>query len=406
MQHKHFTDMRLLALVAGVTLALGAGQTRADTPLSLTVSQTLTYESNVLRDNARKYRDLVSTTGAKIDFNKDYGRQNYRASLLGSLNRYKNTKGYDNDGFNVSLGFSTTLADDWFMSLSHNQVRQLQPFTDQGLTRNKEITDSASSSLYLQYGGAKKISPTFAFTHSKTTYDVFDFQDKSSNYARLGLRYSPSDLLYFEGGVARADTDSPKLGVLRGFVLGDPVKRTDVDISSRWVVTGFSRLNTRLAWTDEKHANDPLRDYKGLTWRATWGFTPAGKVSYSITADRDTNNAGGADNLNFTTRQNKVTTSLAGAANWSITSKISANASVAWKRYQEDLDEANFQGVPTQSRRDKARYLGMGLGLTYAPTRHSSLSCELNVYDRTQSVFSRAYDGESVECTAAIMIDP
>jgi hypothetical protein len=402
----HVTPKRsTLALAVCLAACLPAGHAFADTPLSLTVSETLTYDSNILRDNSNKYRDLVSSTYGEVAFEKAYGRQQYKAVLSASANRYKNSKGFDNDGFNLDLGFTTSLGSEWVVSLSHSQVKEMQAFADQGRERNKEIIDTSSTGAFIQYGAPRRWSPTLSLSQTSYRYDVATSQDRTSKYARLGMRYSLSDLLYVEGGLAKSTSDNPGILVpqLFTYVLGDPVKRTDLDISARWVVTGFSSLDSRLAWTDEKHENDELRNYKGLTGRATWAFTPAGKISYRLTADRDTNNAGGATNILTKSYQNKVTTGLSASAGWQATSKISASASVNFKQYKEEFQ---VQGLSNGGTSGTGQYTGLGLGLSYSPTRYSTLSCNLSTYNRTESVFSRAYDGESVACSAALKIDP
>ncbi|HIV71971.1 MAG TPA: hypothetical protein H9903_13640, partial [Candidatus Aquabacterium excrementipullorum] len=90
----------------------------ADTPLSLTASEDLKYDSNILKDNARKYRDVVSSTGLKVGFNKEYGRQTYSASATAVANKYKNTKDYDNDGYSVQLGMTSSLMSNWYGSIN------------------------------------------------------------------------------------------------------------------------------------------------------------------------------------------------------------------------------------------------------------------------------------------------
>lgn len=402
MKNTHFTGHRTMLAQAVCLVLFGSwlSGARADTPLSLTFSETLNYDSNIRKVDINKQRDFYSETGAKIVFDKDYGRQNYKASILASVSKYKNSKDLDNNGHNINLGFSSTLGQDSYASLSYDSVRQLRSFKEQGLVRAKEITESSAVAAFFQYGSSKKISPNLSFRHSKIEYSLNSFENRTSNYGRLSLRNSPSDLLYFEAGVAKTNTEIPAYP-MGGGVFGDPSRRTDFDVTTQWIVTGYSRLNATLAFSRENHPNDSARDFNGLTGNASWTFTPAGKVSYSLSASRDTSNQGGINlgSGNILT-QNRVTTGITGGAKWQATYKIAVNASASFYNFGLQRSLAGFNVNSDSSSQE------FGLGVSYAPTRYSSLSCNMSRYKRTQSALDLGFDGDSVSCTAAIMIDP
>lgn len=382
----------------------GVGPTWADTPLSLAVSETLTYDSNILRDNQRKRRDLVSATGLQIGFDKSYGRQNYTASVLAQTQRYKNSKEYDNDGYEISLGFSTEIGKDGMLDIKHDRSQSLQDFGAQGRVREKIVIDSNSTSVNGRYGLYGRWSLTGSVDRSDVSYtEPYDFQNKTSQGVRVGLRYNPSDLLYFDGGLKRTVSEYPQYPLFSGLVIGDRVKRLDFDLLSGWTVTGYSKLTAQVSWTQERHETDNLRDFNGITGRFNWNFSPAGKTSYAIAVDRDTNNAGGSSSLlSSSFAQNRLTTGLVFNATWRPTAKISVvgGLNARWfDEEQRDLDGA----APLQSL--KGNYQSLSLKLNYSPTRNWGFSCTLMAYDRTETVFSNAYSGETASCSVSFAID-
>ncbi|HEX5374015.1 MAG TPA: hypothetical protein VFW84_14910 [Aquabacterium sp.] len=404
---KQGSDFRVAVTLLMLSSVMPA---RAETPLSLSVSETLTYDSNILRDNQRKRRDVVSSTGVQIGFDKSYGRQTYTATAAAQVQRYKNSKEYDNDGYDISLGFSTEIGKDGSLQIQHDRSQSLQDFGDQGRVRDKIVIDSNSTTVSGRYGLYGRWSLTGSFDQNDVAYtEPYDYQNKSSRGVRVGLRYNPSDLLYFDGGLKRTVSDYPKYPLFSGLTEGDRVKRLDLDLRSGWTVTGFSNLTAQVSWTQEKHetldarfVDDDRRDFNGLTGRLNWNFSPAGKTSYAVALDRDTNNAGGSSGLFSSYAQNRLTTGLVLNATWRPTAKISVvgGFNVRWfEEEQRDLDGA----APTQSL--KGNYQSLSLKLNYSPTRNLGFTCSLMAYDRTETVFANAYSGETASCSASFSID-
>lgn len=417
---RHSSKRQALVWSASALAAvLAPAPVQADTPLSLSVSESLTYDSNIMRDNANKYRDARSTTSATVGLNKDYGRQTYRASVTGDVNRYKNTKELDNEGYNIQLGFASSLAANWNVSFDHISQKQLQSFEEQSGSRYPESIVSRVSQAVVQYGLYGRWSSSLTLGRSTADYETVKYYDSSSNYYRVGLRHSPTDLLYFDFGVRKTKGDSPNYPILGGDVIGDPVRRTDYELNSQWVVTGYSRLTSRLGWTQERHSRDPLRNYNGLTGNLRWSYSPKGKTTYSIALDRDTNNAGGnrfESKLaiggviiplgTIDTTQNRLTTSIYFDANHSLTSKVSLNAGASYRQFKEERQRL-VDGVdsPDGSDNQTGYYRSFSLGASYQIYRSVGLGCRVEKYDRSASLFNREYDGEQLTCNVTLTLD-
>lgn len=365
-------------------------------PVSLALSQTLTRDSNVLRDNNDRYADTISSTGVRVSFDKSYGRQRYVASITGVRSRYDKTSEYNNDGFESSAQVSSEFGRNFFGLAGFSASRQLQKPEDQQGSRFKETVSSRNAKLYGQYGLFGRMSANVTGNFDQAKYDRATFNDKDSRSIRVGLRYSPSDLLFFDAGYRNGRVDNLNQAA-------NVVDRDDLDLTSQWVVTGFSKLNARVSFTDERSQIDSRRDFSGLTGSFDWSLTPPGKMSYVFSASRDTNNAGGQSfgNTGFFTSRNFLTNKLSARASWAATAKINVTSGLNYQRYELERD-SNLPGFDS---RDKSSLKSIDLGFGYQYSRALALQCRLEHYDRTRSSESPEFDGQEVSCTGTFFID-
>lgn len=408
--HQKNVIVRGRALAALMALAAGAGSVGAEElPLYLTLSQSLTRDSNLLRDNNDRRSDTISVTTVAGGLNKAYGRQNYRVSASASRNAYSDNKQFDNDGYAVSAEVASEVGSNFKVTLNAGASQFLPNFEDQfnRTTRNTERNRQAS--VDVRYGLYGRWSVNAGASYSKVDYQVTESENKTSQSVFAGVRYLPSDLAYIGLTLYRTDTELPNRRLVTTTAVGEDIERTSLNLDTVWQVTGFSRLSGRLGVTSEKHPQDRRRDFDGLTGSASWTFTPAGKATYALSWVRDTNNEGGGT-FNSTAGQlfsanKRLTNSLSATATWQATAKIKLNANYTHAQYEEDSELLLAGVTPVSSDEQTGRYNAVSLGVSYQPLRSVGLGCDMQRYDRTASVFSRAYDGNSVACRASFTID-
>ncbi|MDD2976359.1 hypothetical protein [Aquabacterium sp.] len=410
MQHKPIV-VRSLTLALGMAAGLsGIGSANAEElPLYLALSQSLTRDSNLLRDNSKRSSDTISTTTVAAGLNKAYGRQNYRLSASASRNAYSENSQFDNDGYAVSAEVASEVGSNFKVTLNAGASQFLPSFEDQFNRDERNTERNRQASVDVRYGLYGRWSVNAGASYSKVDYQITESENKTSNSVFAGVRYLPSDLAYIGLTLYRTDTNLPNR-VLVGGVVGEDIERTSVSLDTVWQVTGFSRLSGRLGMTSEKHPQDRRRDFDGLTGSASWNFTPAGKVSYALSWVRDTNNEGGGtvDSIfgRLYAANKRLTNSLAATATYQATAKIKFNVGYTHAQYEEDSGlESAAVGGQISSDEQTGRYNAVSLGVSYQPIRSVGLGCDLQRYDRTQSVFSRAYDGNTVACRASFTID-
>lgn len=410
MDKKSIQRKTLVLCSLAAVWSMGPGLVRAEgSPLYLTLSQTLTRDNNLLRDNVNRRRDTVSTTSLGVGLNKPYGRQNYKVSAAASRNAYRENRQYDNDGYAVSADVDTEIGSNVRLALSGAASQFLPNFENQTDRTVRNIQRNQQVSADLRYGLHGRWSVNAGASRSKVDFKVAQQDDKTSTSTYVGARYLPSDLAYIGLNLSRTDTDLP-YRVLSGLAwVGETIERTSLGLDTVWQVTGFSRLAARVAATSEKHPDDRRRDFDGLTGSASWQFTPRGKVSYALSWVRDTSNEGGqtlGQNINADSvysTNHRLSNTFTGSATWQATAKVALNAAYTHARYQEDYGLAS-QTVLASSSRD-GRYNAFSLGVSYQAIRAVGLGCDIQRYDRTASTFSRAYDGNSVACRASFTLD-
>ncbi|MDQ5925245.1 MAG: hypothetical protein QG554_187 [Pseudomonadota bacterium] len=410
MQQQSVTARSLSVALAIATGLGGVGSASAEElPLYLTLSQSLTRDSNLLRDNNDRRSDTISTTTVAAGLNKAYGRQNYQVSASASRNAYSDNNQFDNNGYSISAEVASEIGSNIKVTLNGATSQFLPSFEDQ-FNRNARNTErNRQASVDVRYGLYGRWSVNAGASHSKVDYRVTEEENKTSTSMFAGVRYLPTDLAYIGLTLYRTDTELPNRRLVTTTTVGEDIERTSLSLDTVWQVTGISRLSGRLGMTSEKHPQDRRRDFDGLTGSASWTFTPAGKATYALTWVRDTNNEGGSTYKSsigqlYSTNK-RLTNSLSATASWQATSKVKLNAGYTHAQYEEDND-LQLGGVsPISSSEQTGRYNAVSLGVSYQPIRAVGLGCDMQRYDRTQSVFSRAYDGNTVACRASFTID-
>lgn len=398
-------------------------------PLSLKLSETVTYDTNYTR-NASDDAEVVSSTGVALGLNKSYGRQNYSASGKFGIDKHKNFKEQDNNNYELSGGFVSEIASNWAMALNGATSEKLNSVENNPLNDRlaKNMVRSHTVGANVQYGVAGRWSLLGSLGMARTSYslDAYDdYQNRKQNSGGLRLVYNTSDLLSFGLGVSTANTEYPKQ-----IVVGVPeeIKQRSLDFTTNWQVTGFSRLDSILSYTKNKYKSDSRADFKGFTGRLNWNYKPTGLTTYSLSAARVTNNDGSGTGLRnnagvydtiedyilgniryVDTTINSVTTSIDGRVRWTPTAKLGFTAGLGWDKYSVNTSRTNGQA----SGKTSSDYTVVSLASDYNFSRAIAVGCSIQQYKQsaesnsavTINVQRVAHDGRQFSCNASFTID-
>jgi hypothetical protein len=395
-----------------------------DDPLSLTLSQNLRRDSNLLRStNARS--DTVSTTAVQGNFDKAYGRQVYRASARFARARYDQFNQLDNDAKNLSASVSSEFASNWSASLNASNTSSLNAPQDNPinnrLLRNIRTYRSVGGTVQYGNGGTWAILGTVDNNRQSFSEDLFQFQNSRQSSQGLRLIYNASDLLSFGVGPRWVRTRYPN-----NSTIGE-AKDKNLDFTANWRVTGLSSLNALLSLRESEQGLTGSRRINTVTGSLGWGYTPRGRISYSLNLTRATN----ADRFqdvqatvisNVRTLQNvaldTITTSLNLSASAPITGKVSTGLSYGFTRFEQnsarDRSVTSIVGTGQQlavgnnasSTSSNSRLQSLSWSTNYAAYRWLGVNCSLQFYKQSADVSRPRYNGHAVDCGANVTIDP
>ena len=408
------------ALACGGALMAFTGAAQAeDTPLSLTLSQNLRRDSNLLRStNAQS--DTVSTTAVQGNFNKAYGRQVYKASARFGRIRYDRFGSQlDNDAKDLNASVSSEFASNWLASLNASDATSLNAPQDNPINNRllRNIRHYKDVGATLQYGNGGTWALVGSYDHNRLNYsgDFFQFQNADQNSQGLRLVYNATDLLNFGVGPRYVRTRYPNNSAV------SEAKDTNLDFTVNWQVSGLSNLNALMSWRDSKQTSVSNRKGNAVTGSLGWNYTPRGIVSYGVNLTRATN----ADRFQNVTQyagfaqpgiQNvaldTITTTMNMSASAQWTGKLSSGVSLGLTRYElnntrDRTSLANVIFLPDGgSTNSSSRLRSLSFSTNYAAYRWLGLNCALQFYNQSADLNRPKYSGHVIDCGANFTLDP
>jgi len=395
-------------------------------PLSLTLSQNLRRDSNLLRTTDAA-SDTVSTTAVQGVFDKSYGRQTYRASARFARARYDRFKLFDNDAKDLGASFSSEFASNWLTTLNANDSTNLNAPQDNPATnrllRNVRRYRNVGGTVQYGNGGTWAVLGSVDTNRLNYSEDLFQFQNSRQSSEGLRLIYNATDLLSFGMGPRWVRTRYPN-----NANIGE-TKDQNLDFTVNWRVTGLSSLNA-LVSRRESEQGITGRRVNSVTGSLGWSYTPRGRIAYGVNLTRATSADRFQEARSFTfsindlrTVQNvaldTITTSLNLSASAAITGKISTGLSYGLTRFEQNTardrsvttlvntgQQVDFFNVNGSSSSSNSQLQSLTWSTNYAAYRWLGVNCALQFYKQSAGVGRPRFDGHSVDCGASITLDP
>lgn len=398
MLHRHSVHRRI-ALPLVTVLALAAAQAGAQerSPYYIGLSQQFTHDNNVYRTATNPVAETISSTGVVAGIDQPIGRQRLYGDASAQVNRFRHLDGLNNKSYSLLAGLDWETVDFLSGTLRYSTRNSLADFgTLEGSTApSDQITQQFLANA--RYGISSKLSLDAGYEHRSLKYrsDVYASREQSQNAVNGGLRWGTTGLLTVGLGYRVTHGTTPHYLPTPPFE--DELKRRDVDLTVIWTPTGFSTLNARVSATKETHTLATNSEVSGVTGAISWNYRPTAKLDLTATLVRDTGtettfitgSTTGATPLPVD--NNRISTTAQIEARYAMTSKISLNG-----------DARQRKGTLSGGTGDD-KVSGYGIGLSYAPTRSTTLGC--NVMRESRDVAgASAYSATTSSCSAQITL--
>lgn len=366
-----------LAGAAWLALALPAAQAQSN-PYYVGAAQTFTHESNVLRVREGQVAppglsasDTISTTALVAGVEQSFGRQQLSGSASLRASRYSRNEDFNSSGYSLNLGLNwetiERLSGRVSVGADRSQRADLRDRFGQFISGgNSEDVKRLSSTVRLGLAGPLSLEAGFNY------YDL-SYESPRTAYAEyrqvgasLGLRYRISGATSVALSLRGADIEYPNLLVSLANPR-DKRERQDIDLNLVWAPTGSSRLDLTLSQGRTRYEQIKERDFEGATGSLAWTYNPGGRLRGNLRLARDT---GQSSDL-ATTAFSQSTDTLRLAADYDVTGKIVASASV--QHYRRTLDGS---GVFVTGIRGTDSGNTVSLGLRWAVMRSVLVGCQ------------------------------
>lgn len=352
-----------IASVLSQTPALAQSENAMDTPfkaLIVVVGGSVTYDSNVFRNPGlliKPQSDTITSGQIGLRLDKPYALQHFQLDITQSYTRYDKFKYLDFDALNYSGAWTWKLGTRVSGKLSASRTESLAPFEDTlSFRRNVRINQNQAFDLdgWLVDGWHLLLGVSQA--DQKSEQNLLnrepDFRSTSGNIGIKYLTRAGNSLT-----VRRQTTDGEYID--RPVGLADNGYTEDrSELIASWKVSGTSALNGSLGWVERTNNDITRRDFSGPSSNLSYSLTPAGKLSLTIAASRQTSP------LQDLTASYREQDTLSVTPTWHIRDKTSAYVRLS---YQTSKDKDILIPLPSGPRSDTTSTAAVGMDWLATP---------------------------------------
>ncbi|MEY8877125.1 MAG: hypothetical protein AB9M60_11495 [Leptothrix sp. (in: b-proteobacteria)] len=378
-------------------------------PYSLSVSETVSHDSNVFRaPSGAGQDDTISLTGLRVGLDQPYGRQRVRANAGLQMTRFNSLSHLNFTAPNADLRWDWSSAErlEGDVSLGHTEQLYTSSLNGTAITgqqRSVQKTSSAAARARLGMVTSWTLDGGAALQTRNYTLASQDNQDQRRQSVDLGTRYQPNPDLQVRALLRRSRGQYPRFSTTLG---ADRFSRTDAELGTTVALGGSTDIDARLARSREVHsqaiagASSFWSGSMGLQWRAS------GKLGFSARLVRDSD-TGGQDASNpIVTSNATLANSLNLGANWAFTEKL--RFSTGWQHIERQLQRSISLGGSSASASARDTTNQYSLGSTFQPTRTVLLGLDWSHYQKSSgdtALLGAAYRGQVVALSATLTLD-
>lgn len=325
------------------------------------------HDNNLFRSPSFERSDNITSAYAGVRLDKQYSMQRFKADFTLTAYRYQKYDVLDFNAKDYKAAWLWRLTPYLSGTLSADRKEQLNTFEDfrNFTVQNIRITenqhfeaDFSPHGVWHLLGGVTRLTQN----NSKT----FQAEDSfTMNAVDAGVKYD------FRSGSSITLMGHERRGTYEDRVLDRTAlfdtrfDESEAEAKLSWLISGKSQVNLRAAYVSREHDNFSQRDYSGVAGRVDYRWTPAGKLSVTISASSDLSSY--QTDYSSYTRNNTLSISPVYALSDKITMR--AAASISERTFLGDV------GTPSSERVDTGK--SASLGVDWTPLRSVTVGANL-----------------------------
>lgn len=361
-------SIRAVWLLAAAFLAPPA---MAQSPVTLRFGSVVSWDANVFRlpdsvtdpQSARGLSgrsDRLTTTSLGLRVAKAYSQQNFVLDVNTSALRYGKFSFLDSENLSYLGEWQWRFSP--YVSGTLGASRSETPVAFEGTQSretNKLVSDARSFALTFAPFAAWQLFARATQSETRYATPIPEQRDTSQSGLEAGLRY--------------VSASQSSISVSHRSLQGTPALE-ETELSVAWPVTGKSTFSGRLSRMEQRYSAEPAFDFSGTTGMIQHRWTPTGKLSLTLSAQRSL-----APFIQGTRSSHVVNNALSATPTWQLSEKVSLSMAVS--RVVSDYRGAiGPQVLP--ARRDTVQ--SVSVSANWTPWRAASFTATL-ARDRRES---------------------
>jgi hypothetical protein len=338
-----------------------------------------------------------------------FGRQRIHGNATLGVNRYARNDYLNDTSYTLTGGVDWATIERISGKLSVAASRNQRSFNvDSGpnaIETRKNNESVAQLDALLRVGEVTRLTTEATLGYRQVSYSAAEYSGSEYQQGRgsLGVRYRPG-IATLGAALSLADSQyesSP--GQAAAGQAGEKLRRTSLDLTVDWPVSGASSVYARLSPTRAAYDQFTQRDFSGLTGALKWNWLPSGKLNvetrlmHDISQDSNFDSFGGPVVVG-TSNISRTATELRVAVAYALTAKTALNAA-ATSSHRRLEQTANVSGlsIVTATGGDVSNTLSVGASWT--ALRSVQVGCDLAHEQRAaQGGLTLDYRASVVSC--------
>jgi exopolysaccharide biosynthesis operon protein EpsL len=260
-------------------------------------AENVTHDSNVLRlskqlnpllANATQRGDTVDSTHLGASLNATFSQQHVTAEYTWFKSRYRYFKDFDFSGHTARADWQWVLNPGFKGTLGYNESEGLSSFANiQNRLPDLVTSRSAYATANWMATPRYRASSGLLAVQTRHSNEQRKVNDIDLVTGEVGLAYvTPLDNSF--GVVTRVETGRlPRGTALGGVPFDNAYRQYGVGATVAWTPSGHSRLDGRVEAVSRKYDQATQRNYSGPIVKATYTWTPTGKLTVVAALSRD-----------------------------------------------------------------------------------------------------------------------